>query len=98
MLTHGEFTEILVLEVSVDLSLFGIGLLFKLKLSLICLAILVALIAELGQLGNLVLNGSQILVGVIELTLEIGILGIELINALFEVFNSLSLIKGDLNF
>lgn len=85
MLTDGEFTEVLVLQVGEDLGLLGVGGVLKLELSDVGLAVLLSGVAEVHGLFDLVEDGGEVVVEVVDGTLELSVLGIELINTLFEV-------------
>jgi hypothetical protein len=54
LLTDGEFSEVLVLEVSVDLGFLSEGGVLELKLLLVDVEVLLALVGEAGELLDLV--------------------------------------------
>lgn len=74
----------------------GVVLLFELELGDVLLSVLVSLGGELFALVDFLEDGGEVVVGLGELSLELSVLSIELIDSLFEVFNGLGLIKSEL--
>lgn len=96
MLADGKFTDVLVLEVGVDLGLLSVVLLLEFEFSLVLVEVLFTLVLEGVALVDLVGDGGEVHVGVVELFLELAVLLFELLDVLFEIFNFLGLVEGDL--
>jgi len=95
LLRDGKFTEVLVLQVGEDLGLLGIGGVLKLKLSDVGLSVRLSGVAEIDGFLDLVNNGGEVVVEVVDGTLELRVLSIELINTLFEVLLVSLLTEGE---
>lgn len=83
MFGNGDFSEVFVLEVGVDLSLLSVLVVLKFELSAEGLSVLIALGFEGSEVIDLLLNGGEVLVGVVDGALEVSILGVKLIDTLF---------------
>jgi len=95
LLTDGEFTEVLVLQVGEDLGFLGVGVVLELKLGLVVLAVLITSVAELDGLFDLIVDGGQVVVEVVDGTLELSVFGVELVNTFFEVLLVLLFSEGE---
>ena len=73
LLTDGQLSEVFVLQVGVDVSLFGIGVVFQLKLLLSDWKVLFSLVGEGGLFFDLVDGGIKVLGGSADLSLELSI-------------------------
>lgn len=92
----GEFTQVLVLEVSVNVNLIGVGFVFEFQLGNIGSSVLFPLVPEVLGFVDFVNSGVQIQSSCRNLGLEFVLFSIQLFNFLLKVNNGLVFIGGQL--
>jgi hypothetical protein len=94
LFSDSGFSQILVLQVGVDLSFLGILCVLKFQLSGVLSSVSNSLILEFGGLVDFILSGNDINVDLVDGSLEISVLSIQLFDSLFEVGDVLSFQSG----
>jgi hypothetical protein len=93
---NGSLSQVLVLEVGVDLGLLGVLGVLKFQLGNVGFSVLDSLVLVLVRLVDFVLGRNQINVDLVDGSLEVGVFGVELFDSLLEISDGLSFLGGEL--